>query len=370
MAFPLPLLLGAAALLLVGGKKRRSRKTTKAQQPPVDAQGAWKSYAPPKGDQSVPISTAPPATPAKPPNLSPFSSVKQFQQALIQMGIGVGPKGADGAWGKNTSAAISSFQSKAGLRVTGSPNMETLTLLYSKAFNSPGPSECDPLDPSGLSPYEGCFERNGRFVVLPLDTSALPPVSESTRNNSVIFSPDLTNVHIGLQWRYRVLEKWLLKKKDEGKVGLSATKKTLEWISEHLVRDPSLFLGAGNETVGGIVYAVLIVIATRGAASKYFSAMFTSARAAKIASTALIWFGIADGAAGAAGLFNVFTAAPKELLDAQMMVLINEFAEEHKVLVGNEWVPLKDVPLDNPGSDHLLRQMMDWVARFQRYQYD
>jgi hypothetical protein len=53
-----------------------------------------------------------------------------------------------------------------------------------------------------------------------------------------------------------------------------------------------------------------------------------------------------------------------------MMLLINEFAEEHEVLVGDQWVSIKDVPLDNPSTDLLLKKMMQWVAKFQRYQFD
>ncbi len=370
MAFPFSLLLGAAALILVGGKKKKKSGSGGAR-PPADTgapAGQWKAFTPPPGDKSRPIITKPPATPSKPPDLRPFTSVKQFQEALNALGFQAGR--ADNSWGKNTSGAISTFQDQNGLDVTGVPDKETLGVLYQKSYGKPGASECDPLDPSSLPPGHGCFDHNGRFVALPLDMSALPIISEGVANQSVIFSPDLTNIRIGVQWRYAVLEKWLAKQKTEGKVGLSGTKKTLEWITENLVRAPSKFLGAGNETVGGIIYAILIIIATRGAASKYFTSLFGASRAAVIGGKAIVWLGVADGVAGGLGLFNMLLAPPKELLEAQMMSLLNAFAEDHKVMVGNELVSLKDLPIDAPAVEHLLRKMMGWVGKFQRYQYD
>ncbi len=368
MAFAFPLFLGAAMLLLAGRKKKRRR--TGAARAPLP-KGEWKAYQPSAKDKSVPISTKPPATPTKPSDLRPFSGVRQVQQALIMVGHSVGSKGADGSWGRNTSGAISAFQGAEGLDVTGVPDKETLGVLFARAYGQPGEDECDPLNPSSWGAGRVCAIHEGRYIALPQDMSALPSVSENFLSANVIFSPDLSRVEIGVQWRYVVLEAWLKKQKREGKVGLSGAKKTLEWIHENLVRAPSKFLGAGNETVGGIIYLTLIIIATRGkAVNTTMTNLIGSARAAKVISTAMVWFGIADSVAGGLGLFNAFLATPKELLQAQMMQLINAFAEEHKVLVGTQWVSLSDLPLDAPGVDVLLRNMMSWIGKFQVYQYD
>jgi len=373
MALPI-ILLGAAALLLTsGGKKKRSSSGTGA------------SYKTPPN--------SPPALAKKTKKSgSGYSNVTRermqwIQTSLAALGYDVGPKGMDGKYGPDTKAAVWAFQvdHKDALgNPDGKPGKNTQAMLEQALANrdaaqSQGQApqdECDPLDPGTWGQGRVCVLEGGRWMSVAEgqeaveDLSALPSVSDRIYGNSIIFSPDLSNIHIGRNWRYKTLEHWLMYKKNEGDVGLSDAKKTLEWISEHLVADPSKFLGAGNETVGGIIYAVLVTIATVGAGSSYFVSMFGASRGAVIAAASIKWLGVADLFAGMAGLFNVFTSTPKELLQAQMMLLINEFAEDHNALVGDQWMPIKDIPLDNAGTDKLLKYMMEWVAKFQKYQFD
>ncbi len=372
MAFPIPLLLGAAALLLVSGKKKKKSSSN----------GSF-----------VPIPNSPPALPVKAKKSgSGYSNVTRermqwIQTSLASLGYDVGPKGMDGLYGPATKSAVRAFQQdhQAALgNPDGKPGKNTQALLeqvladrgQAQSQGQAPQDECDPLDPSGWGSGNVCAIQDGRWVRVPEgkeaapDMSALPNVPGSTKIDIIRISPDLSNIDIGQNWRYKTLEPWLMKQKQEGKVGLSDAKKTLEWISENLVTAPSKFLGAGNETVGGVIYAVLVTIATAGAAKGFLSGILGTARAAKIAATTITWLGVADGAAGMVGLFNAFTSTPKELLEAQMMLLINEFAEEHEVLVGDQWVTIKDVPLDNQSTDLLLKKMMQWVAKFQRYQFD
>ncbi len=373
MALPIPLLLGAAALLLAsGGKKKRS-----------SSKGAGASYSelPPNSPPALATNTKAAG--------SGYSNVTRermqwIQTSLAALGYDVGPKGMDGLYGPATKAAVWAFQEDYQDQLgapDGKPGKNTQAMLEqalagrdeAQDQGQAPQDECDPLDPSTWGTGYVCVIEGGRWLTVPVgqeDLSMLPSVSSRIYNNSIIISPDLSNIHIGMNWRYKTLENWLMNKKYEGDVGLSKTKQTLEWISEHLVADPSKFLGAGNETVGGIIYAVLITIATLGAGSSYFTAMFGAGRGATVAASSIKWLGISDAIAGLAGLFNVFTATPKELLEAQMMLLINEFAEDHNALVGDQWVPIKDIPLDNAGTDQLLKQLMEWVAKFQKYQFD
>ena len=56
--------------------------------------------------------------------------VKRLQQALIQGGYSVGATGADGIYGKNTAAAVRSYQRDKNLLVDGIAGDETLSSLY------------------------------------------------------------------------------------------------------------------------------------------------------------------------------------------------------------------------------------------------
>ena len=370
MALPI-VLLGAAALLIVsGGKKKRS-----------SSKGGSYNELPPY---------SPPALPKKAKAAgSGYSNVTRermqwIQTSLASLGYDVGPSGMDGKYGPDTKAAVYAFQEdhKAQLgKPDGKPGKNTQAMLEQalanrEAAQSQGQvpqDECDPLDPGTWGQGRVCVLEGGRWMSIAEgqeDLSALPSVSSRIYNNSIIFSPDLSKIHIGQNWRYKTLDHWLMGKKNDGDVGLSDAKNTLEWISENLVSAPSKFLGAGNETVGGIIYAVLVTIATLGAGSSYFVSMFGTSRGAVIAADSIKWLGVADLFAGMAGLFNIFTSTPKELLEAQMMILINDFAESHNALVGDQWMPIKDIPLDNAGTDELLRYMMQWVAKFQKYQFD
>lgn len=64
-------------------------------------------------------------------------SVKQVQQELIRQGYDVGPDGADGFAGKNTSKAVAKFEADNGLTVTG---RITSTIFLDALFN-PKPKE-------------------------------------------------------------------------------------------------------------------------------------------------------------------------------------------------------------------------------------
>jgi len=57
--------------------------------------------------------------------------VKQLQQALIALGFDVGPAGADGILGRDTSNAIQNFQKTYGLAVDGDPGPNTTRTLNS-----------------------------------------------------------------------------------------------------------------------------------------------------------------------------------------------------------------------------------------------
>ena len=77
------------------------------------------------------------------------SEVRKMQNALINSGYNVGKSGADGIWGKNTSAALSAYK-----KATGGSNSygntvgnETFRKLY-KTGSSGG-------TPSGGSPSRG-----------------------------------------------------------------------------------------------------------------------------------------------------------------------------------------------------------------------
>ncbi len=374
MALPI-ILLGAAALLLAsGGKKKKSSSGTSASY----------SKLPPH---------SPPALPKKAKAAgSGYSNVTRermqwIQTSLAALGYDVGSKGMDGKYGPDTKAAVRAFQEdhKDTLgKPDGKPGKNTQSMLEQALANRDAAQaqgqapqdECDPLDPGTWGQGRVCVLEGGRWMSVAegqepaQDLSALPSVSDKIYGNSIIFSPDLSKIHIGMNWRYKTLDHWLMGKKNDGEVGLSNAKNTLEWISENLVSAPSKFLGAGNETVGGIIYAVLVTIATLGAGSSYFVSMFGTSRGAVIAADSIKWLGVADLFAGMAGLFNVFTSTPKELLEAQMMILINDFAESHNALVGDQWMRISDIPLDNAGTDKLLRHMMQWVAKFQKYQFD
>jgi len=376
MALPIILLGAAAVLLASGGKKKKSSSGTSA------------SYKTPPN--------SPPALPKKTKKTgSGYSNVTRermqwIQTSLAALGYDVGPKGMDGRYGPDTKAAVWEFQvdhNNALGNPDGKPGKNTQAMLEQALANrdaaqSQGQApqdECDPLDPSTWGPGNVCVLEGGRWKAVPEgqggssepDWSAIPKTPHGYhRNDLVLISPDLSNIHIGQNWRYKTLEPWLMKQKEEDKVGLSDAKKTLEWITENIVVAPSNFLGAGNETVGGIIYAVLITIATAGAAKGYLASALGASTGATVAAKAVVWLGTADLFAGMAGLFNVFTATPRELLQAQMMVLINEFAEMHMVLVGDKWMHIKDIPLDNPATDQLLEHLMEWVAKFQRYQFD
>jgi hypothetical protein len=56
-------------------------------------------------------------------------------------------------------------------------------------------------------------------------------------------------------------------------------------------------------------------------------------------------------------------------------MLLTDFTKDHKVLVGDQWVPIADLPFDPergdfPGVTKVVKKMQEWVGKFQRYQYD
>jgi len=342
------ILFGGALVAFMGGKKKK--KPTRAVVT-GEAGKDWKLYKPSKRAPSIPGIKKPPATPGTPVSLKPFSSIKQIQESLDMLGFSPGT--IDGAWGKKTSAAITKFQEKEGVTLenTGRLDPQTLGMLYWRAYGDPG---------------EGS-------TMMPKDPARLPTIPAAQASTTVRFSADYSKMDIGVQWRYVVLEAWLKRQKAEGKVGLSGAKRTLEWIDEYFFKNPVQFLGCGNETVGGIIYTGLIIVATwgKGALVKTtLTKLFGSTKAVSLIAKGMYWFGITDGVASVTGLFNALLETPDQLLQGQMMHLVNSFAEEHKVLVGKEWVKLSDVPLqEGTPAAALVEKMMMWIAMFQRYEF-
>lgn len=92
------------------------------------------------------------------------ADVRLMQEALVKLGYDVGKKGADGAYGEDTKAAVTQFQTIANLygaklEVTGEADADTLKLLLDEenpipnATPTPGPTatpEADPSTPTDL----------------------------------------------------------------------------------------------------------------------------------------------------------------------------------------------------------------------------
>lgn len=72
-------------------------------------------------------------------------NVQKAQKELIRQGISVGSTGADGKLGKNTRAAIESFQQKNKLKVTGELDSRTLAALFPPPPTLAPGSEAIPL---------------------------------------------------------------------------------------------------------------------------------------------------------------------------------------------------------------------------------
>jgi len=104
-----PLLLGGAALFMVAkGKKKKKRSSDSS-----DASGY-----PSLGEPMV-VDDLPTFSPGPVDKKAGTSKWKERQEALISLGYGVGPSGADGIYGKNTKAAIADFQRDAGIGIDG-----------------------------------------------------------------------------------------------------------------------------------------------------------------------------------------------------------------------------------------------------------
>ena len=91
--------------------------------------------------------------------------VTNLQQILIGLGYTVGPKGADGDFGKNTQAAVTKFQQDKSLDPTGEVNSATWTALCSATpSSSTGDKSSD--EPTSIfqsySRWRGIFSRHRR----------------------------------------------------------------------------------------------------------------------------------------------------------------------------------------------------------------
>jgi hypothetical protein len=108
------------AMFATGGKKKKSSGV----RPPNNEKPAQPADPAEPAAPSQPVDPAQPADPSQPPIVGPadpyqpfeyywsghVGNMQEMQEALIDLGFSVGPFGADGNWGKNTKAAVKSFQ--------------------------------------------------------------------------------------------------------------------------------------------------------------------------------------------------------------------------------------------------------------------
>lgn len=93
------------------------------------------------------------------------ADVRLMQEALIELGYDVGKKGADGAFGEDTKAAVTQFQTIANLfgaklEVTGEADEETLKLLFNEEHPLPNatPTPVPPTEAPTETPTEAPTE--------------------------------------------------------------------------------------------------------------------------------------------------------------------------------------------------------------------
>lgn len=84
--------------------------------------------------------------------------VKEIQQLLLALGYD--PKGVDGAYGKNTKAAIEAFQRAEGVPVTGAADAVTLAQLKASK------PKAATITPAKLTLVAGAFGRPGKSSVI------------------------------------------------------------------------------------------------------------------------------------------------------------------------------------------------------------
>lgn len=91
------------------------------------------------------------------------ADVRLMQEALIELGYDVGKKGADGAFGKDTKAAVTQFQTIANmfgakLEVTGEADADTLKLLYDEEHPIPNATPVPPTEAPTEAPTQAPTE--------------------------------------------------------------------------------------------------------------------------------------------------------------------------------------------------------------------
>lgn len=105
-----PILLGGAALFMVAkGKKKKKKRAAPSARP----SGMPKPPPPEK------VEALPKHAPGPSDKKAGKTVWKKRQEALEDLGYDVGPKGADGRYGKDTKAAIKKFQHDAGIAIDG-----------------------------------------------------------------------------------------------------------------------------------------------------------------------------------------------------------------------------------------------------------
>jgi hypothetical protein len=249
MANILPIILAGSAVALLSGKKKKSKGG--AASIPLDKPVQVKKDGLTVNSGRSPV---PPAVYEAP--LEPFEDVQQVQEALIA--AGKPPKGgADGNWGKNSQAALDSYNADRGFKAEASHHLATpdsLRALHADAgqgtaqgvlanpqtgagttlFCSLSKGKC----PSGQTcipvfntPIPG-FEDVGYCVPNSMLEAGRKPSPEDYAPggfNEVVFSPDYESVFIGGGWRFQTLEPWLYNRMKAGKLLTFALEGGLFW---------------------------------------------------------------------------------------------------------------------------------------------
>lgn len=122
-------------------------------------------------------------------------AVKQMQRRLSELGYLNGT--ADGAFGKNTAAAVKAFQIKCGITVDGTLNFETYIRLYSDEAPSAGSEAAAPAPTQ--APDDNWFIENQPATATPtiIPTPVPTPTSAPTNSTSVAFPGTLSKGNTG-----------------------------------------------------------------------------------------------------------------------------------------------------------------------------